>query len=103
MAKEHLDPVDWLLSDDVGLSSKAILCHFIGKEVQDKYAPEDRGDFGRCMRLLESPFAEGWIKRITEMNQYGEWAKLTPHWDELVKLHYAGKHAKLTATIQQLR
>lgn len=102
MPKEHLDPIDWLLSEDVGNSSRTIFCHFLGKPQTYPSVPYDRGDFGRCIRLLESPFATGWAERIAEMNQYPDWAKLTPRWKALTKLHYAGKFTKLTATIREL-
>lgn len=102
MAKEHLEPIDWLLSEDVGQSSESIFRHFMGKEQNCTFAPSDRADFGRCMRLLESPFAAGWSDRITEMNQYVEWAKVTPHWTALTKLHYAGKFVKVTAKLREL-
>ena len=102
MADKHLDPVDWLLSDDVGSSSRAIFCHFLGKPQTYPSIPYDRGDFGRCVRLLDSPFAKGWRERIAEMNQYDRWALLTPHWAKLEELHYAGAFVRLTKTIEHL-
>lgn len=107
MAAEHIDPIDWLLSDDVGMSSRMIFCHFLGKAQKYQYVqyvPDDCGDFGRCMRLLESPFAAGWSERIAEMDPYyfGEWAKLTPHWKRLTDLWYTNKHRSLTKEIQKL-
>ena len=102
MSVKHLDPVDWLLSDDVGSSSRTIFCHFLGKPQTYPSIPYDRGDFGRCVRLLESPFAAGWRERIVEMNKYARWHLLWPHWHLLEELHYAGKSALLTKTIEHL-
>jgi len=74
----------WLLSDDTGISSKAIWAHMNGLEVEDFWPPADPSDFGRCARLL-AQFPQ-WSERICEMSRYSpEWAALTARWGEI---HY---------------
>lgn len=78
--------MEWMTSDDTGISSKNIACHMVGISQYDPgFAPLDPSDLGRCLRLLEL-FPE-WKPRIGEMAQHGkEWEALIPHWDELSKM-----------------
>jgi hypothetical protein len=80
----------WPMSDDTGISSKAIYQHMrTGYAAPDRWGgtyPRDPADFGRCYRLLL--LAPSWRSRITEMSQYGgEWAALAGAWDELTALY----------------
>jgi len=73
--------VDWLLSQDTGLSSTAIFEHMTGRSSNGDY-PLDVDDFGRCYRLLER-FPE-WRVRMLEMVVYGkEWAALAGRWSDI--------------------
>lgn len=83
--------VQWLLSDDTGLSSQTIWSVLSGVEFPDntKYLPSvpyDCGDFGRCYRLLKL-FPE-WRSRLQEVSaKYHEWTKLVECWCELEALY----------------
>lgn len=87
---------DWPKCKDVGLSSRAIYAHMTGR-MQGLFGadvPLDRGDFGRCYRLLHAPWAQGWRERMPEMGRYGaRWAALAANWLEL-ELLYEVEHGK---------
>lgn len=80
--------LEWIVSDDTGVSSKAIWAHMMDAKVTPKpwgSYPHDPADFGRCYRLLKR--FPAWRSRIGEMAQYGEeWAALAGAWDELEAL-----------------
>lgn len=74
--------IEWMLSDDTGLSSKAICAHMLGLEPEDTSYPSDPTDLGRCLRLME--LIPEWKPRIKEMANYGPgWAGQIEVWDEL--------------------
>jgi len=73
----HGKPVDqraiyWALSDDTGISSKAIAKHMTGNsDLSGSFGmmpPSDASDRGRCIRLLE--LIPEWITRLPEMVKY---------------------------------
>lgn len=73
----------WLLSDDTGLSSKAIVAAATGCEGIMHY-PSDPADIGRCFRLLNKiPIAHG-IAKMAEVCPV--WKALWEHWSELYNL-----------------
>lgn len=84
------DVIDWLLSGDTGMSSKAIVTHMLGS-VGDRALmlggigtrepgcdpPWDADDRGRCIRLLQR-FPE-WQSRLDELAELSEeWAEQVP-------------------------
>lgn len=77
--------LDWITSDDTGLSSQAIWTHMTGGANWPwgyPHYPHDPSDLGRCLRLLEA--VPEWKPRIAEMAERGpEWAALVARWDEL--------------------
>lgn len=80
MSKEN-KLVEWLLSDHMGASSKAIASHMaLGKS--DGSFPWDPSDIGRCFRLLEA--MPEWKARIKEMGVYSKnWELLASNWQEI--------------------
>lgn len=79
--------VEWFLSGDTGVSSKAIVAHLTGFNKTGEFSdyPSDPSDFGRCHRLLNS--VPEFRQRINEMsNRSRQWAVLVEHWDELTTL-----------------
>lgn len=60
----------WALSDDTGMSSKAIARHMTGGRhgISGASPPSDSSDRGRCIRLLE--LIPEWIPRLNEMVKY---------------------------------
>jgi hypothetical protein len=79
-----MTPIEWLLSDDTGTSSKTILSVMTGSKMTGTRAdvPYDGGDFGRCYRLLKE-FPE-WKTRLHEVaEKYVEWVAIVREWDRL--------------------
>lgn len=74
---------NWILSGEVGISSKTIWAHFtMNLEPQHTFAPSDPSDFLRCYWLLQ--LAPEWRARIGELGtRYPGWKPLTDAWDEL--------------------
>lgn len=71
----HNKPVEqralfWALSDDTGISSKALAKHMIGNSPVRMSPPSDADDRGRCIRLLE--LVPEWIVRLPELLKYDE-------------------------------
>lgn len=84
---EPMTPIDWLMSGDVGISSKTIFSVMTGS-VAPEWAdtPGDIDDFGRCYRLL-ARFSE-WRKRMPEVSAvYPKWGPMVAAWNELTKLY----------------
>lgn len=66
----------WLLSEDTGISSKAIARWMgIGEFNARSIPPSDADDRGRCIRLLE--LIPEWIPRLNEMAQFDQQQKDT--------------------------
>ncbi|MBL8499575.1 MAG: hypothetical protein JNL77_03160 [Nitrosomonas sp.] len=79
--------IQWLLSDDTGVSSVAIVSKMTGhKPLWGNGVPYDQDDFGRCHRLLEA--IPEFMVRIEEMAECSpQWAVLVKHWHELTQLY----------------
>ena len=81
-----MTPIDWLLSDDTGISSECIFGVMTNSKVRDPSPPSDPSDFGRCYRLLQH-FPE-WRPRMGEVSaRYPEWTALVREWDALTALY----------------
>jgi len=98
--------IRWFLSDEPGLSSRAIVAKMEGIELSYYHHPLDPADLGRCIRLLE------WIPeyrtRLNEMREVSQvWANFVDHWDELEALYYeelpSGKAPKCYQRMQELQ
>lgn len=88
----------WIVGDDTGASSKALWAVMMGQKT-DASHPHDGGDFGRCIRLLES--VPEWKARLPEMAVVSPyWAALVQHWDELTARH--AQDLQLYARMRQL-
>lgn len=101
----------WPGCGDTGMSSNAIYTHFyrvVGSRGEFA-APLDPSDFGRCHRLLATPWAADWRSRIGEMAKYPKWVNLAPAWDELEALYLLelqnanGQAPKLYGRMKELR
>lgn len=81
-----MTPVEWLLGDDTGSSSKTLLAVMTGVNYEGASLPWDNDDFGRCYRLLKR-FPE-WRVRLPEVaQQYPEWGPMVAAWDELTTMY----------------
>lgn len=82
-----MTPIEWLLGDDTGASSKTILSVMTGNKISYPSVPIDTSDFGRCVRILEK-FPD-WKVRLNEVSElYPEWGPLVEAWSELTELYY---------------
>jgi hypothetical protein len=84
-----MTPIEWLLSGDTGVSSKAICAVMTGSAKRDGFDPDtphDPDDFGRCYRLLKC-FPE-WRERLPEVAaKHPKWGPMVAVWDELTALY----------------
>jgi len=83
-ADKPMTPTEWLESDDVGASSKYMLCVLaeIGFPAHAGPTPRDAADLGRCIRMLKSCGLEGQVKKIAEASS--EWKRIAENWPALV-------------------
>lgn len=82
-----MTPIDWLMGDDTGISSKTI-CSVMTGSAAPEWAdtPSDPDDFGRCYRLLA--LFPLWRSRLPEVAaKYPKWGPMVAAWDELVALY----------------
>lgn len=80
--------LNWLASDDTGLSSRTILAWMETGMLADVCLdyPLDPADLGRCIRLLD--LEPTYRARITDMAGAGpEWARLVSRWADLEALY----------------
>lgn len=87
MRDVHDRAVQWIVSDDTGMSSKAIWAHMMYAK-RPSYCwhhPYDPDDLGRCLRLLR--LIPEWKSRIKEMaTRSKEWGFLVTYWDNLAAM-----------------
>ena len=81
--------VQWLTSDECGLSSTTIACVMAGAACGRPATPVDDDDFGRCHRLLQR--FPGFRSRLDEVaDAYPEWRPIVARWTELKTAHQEG-------------
>lgn len=75
--------IEWLFSDDTGLSSMSLAAEFLGVECEINY-PHDPSDFGRCQRLIMAvPDVRKSVDSLAEKSPH--WKKLSEHWDNIAE------------------
>lgn len=78
--------LQWLFSEETGLSSKNICGYMLSITVRQS-VPWDIGDLGRCIRLLEK--IPEWKQRMQQLgNAYPRWQPYADSWDELTRTYY---------------
>jgi hypothetical protein len=99
-----VEPIEWLLGNDTGTSSKTILSVMTGANLAGNFGPDipyDGGDFGRCHRLLQH-FPE-WRERLSEVAvKYPKWGPMVVAWDELTELYEAENHHRMYERMKDL-
>lgn len=102
-----MTPMEWMLGNDTGMSSKTICAVMTGNAMSRPEIPYDPSDFGRCYRLLNH-FPE-WKERMPEMAEaHGIWGPMVEAWDELTALYEeeiqseAGRAPNLYARMQEI-
>lgn len=116
----NMNPNEWILSSDTGVSSKTIWavmmgvaiapgqrCGFASRTLDLTYdIPFDPADFGRCHRLLK--LFPDWRSGIARMGEiFPKWKPMADRWDELERLYEeerpSGKCPKLYDLMKTLR
>lgn len=81
--------IEWLMGDDTGISSKAMVSVFTGKAIRNplnRSTPRDPDDFGRCYRMMNL-FPE-WYARIDEIPEaLPNWGPMIGAWPELCAMY----------------
>jgi hypothetical protein len=98
-----MEPMDWIMGDDTGTSSKVIFSVMMGTRPPSfADVPLDPDDFGRCFRLLcHFPI---WRYRLDEVvERFPAWVGLVREWDKLTELYRAKKNHELYDLMQTLR
>jgi len=104
------NPLNWILSGDTGISSKAIWCVMMGMRYDEQWRhdnrPSDPSDFGRCYRLLKR-YPE-WRKRLNEVAVvFPKWKSMVEAWPKMERLYErdlaTGKSIELFALMSELR
>lgn len=96
---------EWACGDDSGVSSLTILTaitgvNFLGR--WDPSTPRDRGDFGRCYRLIER-FPELAPQLGKVVAAHPEWTALVGAWPKLSALYVEQDGARLYEEIKKVR
>ena len=96
-----MTPIDWLMGDDTGISSKTIFSVMMDCAIDRADVPYDPADFGRCYRLLKQ-FPE-WESRLGEVSsKYPAWTPMVDSWSELSLIYEAKDYTKLYKKMQEL-
>lgn len=97
-----VDPLQWILSNDTGTSSKTIWAVMMHAQCADPGYPHDADDFGRCYRLLQH--FQGWRARLPEVaTRYPMWTPLVAAWDELTAFYEQKNYRALYDRIDAMR
>jgi len=91
--------VEWLVSGDMGISSKNIVRRFLNLPIESFGWPHDSDDFGRCYRMLKiCPFIK--VSIMKDVDKI--WADLVDKWQELSKLYEDGEGVKIWNLINKI-
>lgn len=95
-------PAEWRAGPDVGVSSCTIYGAIMGYGyLQGDGIPYDRGDFGRCSRLLR--LFPAWQTRLTEVAvKHPPWSPFVRDWIELEGLYVAERWDEFRQKIRRL-
>ncbi|MCY9870390.1 hypothetical protein [Vibrio barjaei] len=100
-ADKPMTPEEWLISDDVGVSSKYMLSVLIGRAFSDDGpTPRDAADLGRCIRMVTSCALENKIEALFEAGP--KWTTIAEHWHELVELYNQEKYESIYDFLKKL-
>lgn len=90
-----MTPSEWLISDDVGSSSRYMITVLanLGVPMPDGTTPVDAGDLGRCIRMVDACNLEAEIPRLFDMGD--SWKRIATNWDKLKALYEADKWSEI--------
>jgi hypothetical protein len=82
-----MTPNEWLLSDDVGMSSKYMITVLadLGHPMPNGATPRDADDLGRCIRMVDACNLEAKIPKLFDMGD--DWKLIAKNWDHLKSLY----------------
>jgi hypothetical protein len=98
--------IDWLDNGQVGLSSATMCATFFPQlkqhhklkdlydydDILEVHYPYDNGDFGRCLKLIESvPEIKSRLGELKSLSK--EWSNLVDNWTEIESLIHSDKDA----------
>lgn len=88
--------LNWLLTGEVGISSKTMLSVYLDIGPQSWYNnPADYDDFNRCMMMLEQiPEVKEVLPQIAKLSY--SWEELVGQWDKLEALYKEVKEGQRT-------
>lgn len=76
--------IKWLVTGEVGLSSKCMASVACGYSTEDYNYPRDPADLNRCIKLVDdAPEIRNSFSKIADLCP--EWKVIIDNWDELVK------------------
>ncbi len=104
-----MTPEQWIVSDDTGISSRAIWAVMMGaitEPTNDESrfdVPHDPSDFGRCLRLIQAfPEWRGRLHLVPQLIPF--WEPVIREWDGLERLYLeeapSGRCPKLWEVMQ---
>lgn len=97
-----MTPLDWMMAGDTGVSSETIMHVMEGTQPPEGTdVPYDRGDFGRCHRLLELfPHYRHRLREVAD--KYPIWVGFVREWPGLTDLYESGKAEQLNDAMRPL-
>ncbi len=85
MTSDNQKIIHWLLSDDTGISSKALVGEYLCAPENERWgigAPLDPSDLGRCLRLIYLvPAIRGCVDSLALKHE--NWARAAKIWDKI--------------------
>lgn len=97
--------LEWLFSEDTGVSSKTMCAAYLRiKPTMMTSVPCDSDDFGRCYRFLKRfPNPKGVAEHIWyELRNNPAWTEIGKNWDKLTDLYEKEKYKEIYEVIQSI-
>lgn len=84
MNEKQIKVIQWLFSDDTGLSSKSLAAEYLGVTPYRCMAPLDPSDLSRCMRLIAIvPEIRNCVDTLAK--KYDDWKRIASIWDKITQ------------------
>lgn len=84
--------LEWALSNDTGLSSRALVKFLLGMTDNRYYYPIDGQDMGRCIRAIRKmPSLRDQLPSAAKMGK--QWAIIVKNWDDIETAYQHGQNS----------
>lgn len=84
MTEDEKKILEWLSSNDTGISSKSLAFEYLGTLNNNVDAPRDPSDLGRCLRLIKIvPDVRKCVDSLA--TKHLRWAKAAKVWEQIAK------------------